>query len=912
MQCSWFRGLAGGPARQVHELMEVSMHRRIRLFVVLLALLVAAVPAVMAGVTGTLRGQAKDSEGVALAGVTVSVESPTQLGGVSSTTTDSAGRYEFVALSPGAFKVTFALDGYGTLEQEAVRVRLDGSTVLDATLAPTSVAESIVVVSEAELVDSERVGLAQTYPQEYLKKAIIGSGGRSYQAVLGQTAGVVGTGNPNVLGSTGAENAYYIDGVNTTDPVTATFGTNFNFDAIDEISFQTAGFEAQYGNATGGLVNLVTKSGGNELSGTFDVRYRTNDFAEEGEFFDPDQTKVKFLVPGVTLGGPIQKDRLWFFTAFQFTDSQREPEGAASTRKFEGNYYLGKLSWQINPSWDLTGKYSSDPTDIAHNNASRDRLPEADAFQEQGGDIFQGDLTAILTSNLLWTARVGVTRQELNVFPQSGHLDVAGHTDVNGVLPASVNYINAQFSNRDRDELATDLDWFAGEHAVKVGVAFADLAFGSRNITPSDFRYEDDGTDPFILWYEPSLGEVENEGSQTTLYAQDNWRWNRFNLSVGVRHDQVAFDNDIGEEVADMGKLQPRVGFTWDLFGDGDTVLRASWGQFMHPSALTLPNFARQNTLPVFAYLSCSAFGFTATSCPARFSGTLTAGGLTVNRWIRDPQGTDPAGFLLSANNIFSSAPSTIQDDLDPMYAETAVIAVEHRLAARTSIELSYVDKETKDLFEDTCDGNLPTPNEDASCDFYTMDNLAGLTRDYQGLILRVESRPIDRLHVLASWTHAKSRGSIEDTQNAGTDFDVFPVHFVNRYGYLSDDRRNRVKVNGYVELPAEFTLGFSAFWSSAFAYSKTESASPYGTEFLEPRGAFRGNSNYQLDIEARKSFTFGRFDTQLIATVLNLLDSERTTGVCGNAPGCGSVDFGGATSHQQPRSYELGVRLEF
>jgi hypothetical protein len=876
-----------------------------------------AIPPAQAGTTGQLKGTVHNESGEALPGVTVEAASPTQLGGAQVAVTDAAGNYWYSNLSPGIFTVKFDLEGFAPLEQTAVEVRLDGVTELHATLSSATVQETIVVTSEAPVVDPERVAVSTTYTQKYLDKAVIGSANRSYQAVLAQTAGVVGVGNPNVYGSTLGENAFYVDGLNTTDPVTATFGTNFNFDAIQEIDFKTAGFEAEYGNATGGLINLITKSGGNKFSGTFDARYRTNDFSESGDFFDAGATEVKFFTPGVTLGGPIQKDRIWFFTAYQYTDSRNTPERAPSTRTFESNYYLGKLSWRFNPSWQLVAKYSSDPADITNDNAGSDVLPAANSFQEQGGDILQADLAASFGANLLWNTRVGITRQELNAFPQGGRLDLAGHTDNNGVLPDSVNYTNAQFSKRDRDEVGSDLTWFVsalGDHQVKFGAGLADLAFSSENFTVSGYRYEDDGSDPFILWFEPNAGKADYEGSQTTFFVQDGWNpTSRLSLHPGLRYSQIDFQNDTGDTIADMSKLEPRAGLAWDVFGTGKTIVRGTWGRFLHPSALTLPNFAKQRSLPLFAYLSCSAFGFSRSRCQTSFPGAITAGGVTAQRWIDDPQRFDPNGYLLVAGNIFSSAPNEVVSDLDPTYADTLVVGIEHQLAPRTSIELSYVDKATKDIFEDTCDGNLNSRSEDASCDFYIMANLSELRRDYEGVILSFRSRGIERLNVQASYTYAKSKGSVEYTQNAGTDFDFFPVHFDNRYGYLSDDRRHRIKLNGYVELPAAFSLGFSSFWSSAFAYSRTTPADPYGSEFLSPRGAFRANDNYQVDLELRRAFQFGNFEAQAIASVFNVLDGERTTNVCNNSAGCaGGVEFGEPTSHQRPRNYELGVRLTF
>lgn len=890
------------------------MRHSIRRTALALALGLGTMSSAFAGTTGKLSGVVTDGSSP-LPGVTVTATSPSQIGGAQVTTTDETGSYSFPQLTPGSFTVRFDLDGFATQELDDVAIRLDRTTELNVELGSASVAETITVTAEAPVVDPEQVSISQTFDVAYLEQVVTGNN-RSYQDVLGQAPGAVDQdGNPAVFGSTDAENAYYIDGVNTTDPVTSTFGTNFNFDAIQEINFETAGFRAEYGGATGGLVNIVTKSGGNELFGTLDYRFRNNDLVEDGDFFEKESQKSEADTLGATLGGPISRDRLWYFLAFQNDRSELTPDRSESTQEFEGSYYLGKLTAQLGPSWQLSAKYSADPAEIDNANASQTVEAEATRFQEQGGDIVQADLTGTISSSLLWSLRGGVNRQELNSFPQGRNFDLAGHTDFNGVLPDSVNYVNAQFSERDRDQLLSDLAWFvdaAGTHELKGGLGFERLSFTSRNDTVSDFRYEDDGTLPFILWYEPSAGEAESTGDGLNAFVQDSWKIGNLALSLGLRYDEYSYENDAGEELATLDELQPRLGVAWDVLGDATTVARASWGRFMHPNATTLPNFARTNNAPQMAYLSCSAFGFSREECREIFAGQLTAGGFTVDTWIDDPQHFDPAGYLLVDGNIFSSAPNRIADDLESMHADTLVLAVERQIMPRTSVELSYVNKKTRDIFEDTCDGNAVTPSPDPSCDFYFMRNFDELRRDYEGYIVRFDSRGLDWLNLQASYTYSSSKGSIEDTQNAFIDFDVFPQHFVNAYGYLSDHRRHRVKIHGAFLLPMDFTVSVAGLYGSEFTYSKLRPVEPYGDELVDPRGSYEGDDLMAIDVDLRKAFQFGPVRSTLVATIQNLTSEEKVTVVCENEDGCGSVDFGGALDHQRPRRYQLGLRFEF
>ena len=175
----------------------------------------------------------------------------------------------------------------------------------------------------------------------------------------------------------------------------------------------------------------------------------------------------------------------------------------------------------------------------------------------------------------------------------------------------------------------------------------------------------------------------------------------------------------------------------------------------------------------------------------------------------------------------------------------------------------------------------------------------------------------MDRLHVLASYTNSESKGSIDNEAINSFDFDLYPYHFENRYGYLRDHRQHRVKVNGYVTLPLDFGVAVNGIWGSPFRWTPVQPArlvdpSASGLIFVEPRGSREGDKWTQLDLQFTKGFGLGRVRLQLIGTVLNLFDSEKVTSVCTRLTGCGDFELGDPTAWQLPRRYELGVRLEF
>jgi hypothetical protein len=875
----------------------------------------AVPPAAAQGTTGRLIGTMKDAHGNALQGAAVSISSPALIGGHRVTRTGPGGTFSFAHLTPGSYTVRCELPGFETQELRGVEVALDRTAEIFPRLEIGRFAESVTVTTELPVVDTARTGISTVYSTDYLDRVAVGSRGRSYQSVVGRAAGADGgTGDPRAFGSVDSENAYYIDGIDTTDPVTETFTTNLNFDTIEEISFHTAGFAAEFGRATGGVVNIVTKSGGNRFSGTLDLRYNDSHLNENGAHFDREANRTEFLKPAATLGGPIRQDRLWFFAALESVESRSTPTGSILTRHLKGTDSLAKITWQVNPRWHAVAKYSDDPLEVQNFNAGRFVVPAVASLQRQGGSLYQAELSGLTTPSLLLELRGGLRRGRLDRFPQSGDLETPGISDqATGI--SSENYSNVQFSTRDRSELQASLGGFVpdvfGSHQFKLGAGRSDMRFRAENNLTGGALYKD-FNGPIdrsaALWLQEPLGFARFTGAENSIFLQDAWRpLTALTLQLGVRYDEVNFENDARVEIANQHSLQPRLGFAIDLTGDAKTVVRGSYGIFMSPNGLTLPSYSRTNSAPLLLYAPCSAFFASAAACEA--GGRFGPAGYLAD----DPLHRDPLGYF--KYNELGANPEIIEPGLRPLTTTEYTIAIERQLFDRTSAELSYIHKKANNIFEDTCSENVPNPTGDPNelhCPTFEIANLPAAKRDYEGILLTLNSHPNDRLHIRAAYVYSRSRGSIEYTQNAGADFDAFPTLFVNRYGYLSDDRRHRVRLDGYVRLPLDWSLGFQSDYASPFPYSKITPA--LGDRlYLAPRGSFRATSTSNVNVEIRKDFQIGGVHSEVIGSVLNLLGTERVASVCEDALGCGgSILWGDATGFTQPRHYELGVRVYF
>ncbi len=370
-----------------------------------------------------------------------------------------------------------------------------------------------------------------------------------------------------------------------------------------------------------------------------------------------------------------------------------------------------------------------------------------------------------------------------------------------------------------------------------------------------------------------------------------------------------------------MGMFQPRLGAAWDITGDARNVVRLSWGRFMHAANTSLPSFLTTQSTGTAVWLSCTGIVGMAIGDPVSTPDECAAWAADRDYgWMADNEGWDPLGWYLNPVNVFAGAePNGVDPGLDPAYADELILSYERGIWKRSALEFSYIDKTTQNLFEDTCNGNIPNPSADAACDYFVVANLEPLKRDYQGFVVRMESRDLDWLTVLASYVYSESKGSADERHYFWEAWDIYPWHWENRYGYLQDHRDHRVKLNGYFLLPYDFTIGFDSFWSSEFTYTPQADTAdnsdiPYGTYFVEPRGSGKAYPNYQFDLQVAKGFNLGAGTRiEVILAVFNLLSNEQPIEVCESISGClGDVELGEPTDWQVPRRYELGFRFEF
>lgn len=955
--------------------------RRLRASLVATLLLTSAL-SVDAATTSRLEGLAMDDQDLPLAGVQITISSESLIGGPQTAITAEDGAFAFHILLVGEYTVSAELVGY-TPATATVRVQLDRTAVMTLRLVPVKFSSEIEVSADVPIIDPARTNTGEVFNERYLQLASIGSEGRDYLAIMDQAAGVVPGFPQEVFGASWSENAYLVDGFNTVDPSSGGSATRFNFDAIEEASVLTGGLAAEFGFGTGGVLNVVTKSGGNRFSGTFDARYSNESFIESGEHFDPGEDTLSNRLFSATLGGPILRDRLWFFVAIDNWEERETPDGAPETRVRRASSLLGKLTWAINQSNRLMIRYSATPTTIDYAGASRLRTPEATTAVDRNEPTGQLELNSVLSDRVLLTASLGFSRESASYLPMINDLETPPEYDYDSHLLFS-NFWNVEEGDRDRDHHRAKLTYFAGEamgpHQLDAGFEYHKLHESGTSFTPGGYlitylnnAYRDppwpdgDGDGlvdtelvrdyPLETARDPWTGDAEG----WSAFVQDRWRpIPELTVNIGLRYDTMAHTNTVGNTVADFDKWLPRLGVAWDVGGHGRHVMRASWGRYLHPGltnfAMLVPGIVRGEEVYLGLDFLCGAINI----CD-RETAIAEIGPEFIHM---DAEGDEHPFYL---DQINASVPAETLDTLGlgrlrAPYRDELILAYEARITHETSLEIAYVNKTSHDLIEDTCnnntwawgDGDLPnlddpsTWTDEEACTGSVRANMPGPDNHYEALVLRAASRARPWFHLLGSYTYSKQRTNTNSQPYTGfgsgffafpgSEFDYFPTNFVNLDGNL-ESIQHWLKINGYFYLPLDFAIGVGATYFSGgdagvfadcwdmFNPSDDGLATLQhlgidydemvqycqrwrsGEILLDTQTGPRTNV-WQLDLQVSKAFRIGSVRLIPIVSVFNVTSEEAVTDFTTDP--FDSLGYGTPVGWQNPRRWEVGLRVEF
>jgi hypothetical protein len=475
--------------------------------VVVIAVLTAS-GAIGQTIHGDIEGRVTDGSGAVLAGTAVALESPA-LPGRQATVADAKGQFRFLILPPGTYTAAFSLAGYQTQQQLNIKVGIDTTVRLDVVMEPAFSGE-ITVTGESPLVNTTETTIGVDVSKDFFLDL---PKDRNYASVATVAPGVQDDRSGQTFyGSTGAENAYYIDGANTTEIERGQQGTELNFEFIDEVQVKSGAYSAQYGHSTGGLVNVITRSGGNEFHGDVFGYYDADSLraplsgeAERGAVSDTSRTVgVVRADYGADFGGYFFKDRLWFFAAYDRVDNSDTNEvledygavvpgapiaGEQFPYDTTRDLFAFKLTWRPSANHSLSGSIFGDPTED-EGAFPMFRSPPTWYIERilTGGTNGALNYDGVFGQNVVLSARYAShnekTQQEGLGFDLTGYRDYTDPFGDGGLVFgwAGVESGWGAFYEEDfgRQQFNADLSWFvgnvAGSHELKIGAEYEDLS----------------------------------------------------------------------------------------------------------------------------------------------------------------------------------------------------------------------------------------------------------------------------------------------------------------------------------------------------------------------------------------------------------------------------------------------------
>ncbi len=719
---------------------------------------------------GKLTGTITDDKGEPLPGVAVEVTSPALISGKRSTVTTGRGTYVFLNLPVGSYKLAATMPNFKTTVQENINVSAGSALNVDLTLTMGALEETVTVTAAGPIVDAKSSTIDSKIERQMLEK-LPTSRDAFYDLSL-TTPGMFDHGSnggwlpsPTAYGGASNENVFLVNGVNTTNPRGSSFGSlvRVNYNAVEEVRVVALGSKAEYGSYSGAAIDVLTKSGSNQIHGNaalyFEpVKWRTSNQPKAGDtlgrswlYVDPADNlygapPLKDYEVNATLGGPIIKDKVWFYGAVdylynagkrprwdllaeswgRYADMKISAEPFASHRAwvsyhYESNDYTGG-SWGSQPQWDTTASYG-----VASKNntvsAQWQWLPNS---------------RTVFTAKYLgfWTNDTPHVPDDAPDHPCYINWWKWASYGINGAFP----YIEGWHSNRQT--IQADVSYYAenflGEHDIKFGVQFTKGRSNSlggyfqnyvnflypyrwtQNVQEMQSWYGDTGL--LFYNYQDHINPFLTVGTADSLglFLDDQWTiGKRLTVNVGLRYDRMTTKygkgkvyepltkpTDIGDpkvlrdragtgNIFDFKTVSPRIGLTYSLTEDGKTVARASYGRYFTPLTVEYLRRYGPDAPPVTRVYQM--FSVPWDIADANGDGFIST--VETRDAARTIYGSTPISEELQAPRDAYSWKLNVAPGLKDQYTDQITLNLERELLKNFSVSGTFIYKHTANIF---------------------------------------------------------------------------------------------------------------------------------------------------------------------------------------------------------------------
>jgi outer membrane receptor protein involved in Fe transport len=880
--------------------------------------------------TSALTGRVADPTGGILRGAEVSVASPDLLGGRRTISTDAEGTYRLNGLPPGTYDLTAAMSGFAPQSRAAVRLPSETTLTIDFELQLASVSQRVSVIDRAPLVDVKTSSAAMKLDDDLLQNLPTS---RVLADVINLAPGV----SANVgMGGVQASNVFHVDGVDVSDTQQLGAWSAFNYNWVREVQVVSVGAPAEYDGFSGVVSSAILRSGSNRFSGLAEywttrpgwVGRNTSSLSQEFQRQFAPRRALSWWDSSVQLGGPIVRDRLWFFSGVQYFKNEYRPfgyEGEGATLERDRRALL-KLTAAPSASTRVEGFIEHDRYDLEGGDLNAFTLLEASDSGRRPDTNWNVHFT--------WSIN-GRTQLEVRNAGFSGTLTFGPRPPAtrSGPFPhfdqatgiSSVNTCCYFDFGRRRNVLSSILThyadgWWGRHHEMKFGVEIERARASAAAGYPGDRFYIDDAGQPYLVFIKEPYSAAA-EPRRLSIFAQDRWELNgRLTLEPGVRVN-VNRGRIRGDTFFRTSPVSPRLGIAWDVLSDHTTVIRVHYGRYHE--ALMSAQFSFMDPVTAPATVIAEVVR------PGEF--VEISRSTPVNNWRMDP-------------------------DLEHAYLDQWSIGIERELFAELSVQARFVRRSFKDLMGASDVGSVfrPVERRDPGPDgrvgtaddgelvtvfakanpggeIFFFTNPAGVFRRYDGLQLIAHKRYSRNWQLLASYTWSNSRGNVDSTPRANSGgpelgfngVSADPNRAINAEGPTWFDFTHEFKamgtynvpVWGGVRLSAVYRYHTGAAWARLVPFSGDGIPMNVFGVRVEPRGSRRLPAIRRLDLRLDKTIpvraaggTLSLFADCFNVGNQGVVDSDRFPSVILRS----GPTFGQPRFWTDPRTLRAGIRYMF
>ena len=882
------------------------------------------------GTTGAIEGKVFDEEGKPLPGVEVKLSSPDLIGGTQAKLTTAVGKFRFVALPRGTYAVEASLSGFTVTKRENILLFVGQTITIDLNLTIATIEEDVTVIGTAPLVDVKD-SMTNTTNLDTQMLQSVGSGQRwkNANSLINFAPGIL---NSAAMGSNElVSNQWQMDGISVNTVISTGEGwNNPDLNIIEEAQVSGSGANAEYGGYTGAVLNLITKSGGNTFEGMAEVSFSPMSWiAENIDLDDPKYSlydvppRRRYFDGHFGLGGPIIKDKLWFYVSTGYVQGDDEVQGMTDLQSRRITKGFGKLTFHINSSNRISAWIEYENWDIR--NRYLDVTRPLEATMNVGGPTYPFAINYLHTfsENTFTEIKIGRLDMSYDYRPVSG-MDVPQRYDnLTSLYSGNMYYywlLESVHWNATASLSHHADDFIAGSHDLKAGVEFLTGNDHGEYGYPGGYHYVDNVYgysykyyDYRYLSYAYSYSyDAQSHGHKVSAFVQDAWKISdRLTLNPGLRWTMYrGYLPNMQDDAFYKPKnaLEFRLGLTYDVFGDHTTAIKAHYGRF---------------------YESFKTW---------YFSGA-------------DPSMTDWVMYeILGDGSKFEtyresySAEVGMDPNIKVPHSDQFTLGLERTLWADTTINLTFTHRIYKDFIARVSTESMweltPWTYEDENGQEQSMDiyrKIPGYEEGmvitnpkegqssaliltpknkYTGFSISLNKRFSDGWMYHIDYTYSVAKGNSANDYETGSWGNYFynnPNRQINGYGHLLFDAPHVIQAYGTVTLPWNITLSPKILFRSGRSWTRTVRGPSWSGEnaiMVEPRGSQRFPSRISIDLRLEKVFTFtDRMRFGIIFDMFNIPNYGFDTGMVTNIS---AKNFGKVTGVSAARLFRVGLRFFF